>query len=459
MSSANTPQSTAAKLAPKVIGGVVAVVVLLFLGSYLLRGDKKPPPVVPDASVAGLVELGKAANSIRFKSSDVNRLLNVTVAEVATAGSPEPLRLPGTLTPDPDRIVRVNARFAGEAVQIETVKERDQERQLRYGDQVKKGQLLAVIWSKDIGEKKSELVDAYSKLEVNRALLKRLESLAQGVVAETKIYEARRDVEANLITVSKIERTLRSWRLSEDEISAVRAEAKQLHDQVSASDRRSEKSWAETEVRAAMSGTLLEKNFNVGDMVEHTDDLFKIADLNRLRVIAHIYEEDLWSVRQMAPDQRKWKLNLESNPAGKAVEGEFELIGSVVDPSARTGILMGWVDNAEGQLAVGQFITAIIQLPANPHEVAIPDKALIEEGDRSLVFVQDAADPLTYTRRRVSISRRSAGQVFLNTRLSAKDHAAHLETVAVGEKVAISGVLGLGGELEKLQSLQPQSAP
>lgn len=441
-------------------GAIGILVAIVSLGYVWFKPNGKPGekagPATAAAAPEGFVELvPEKRNAMRFKSQDAMKMLGVATMEVRAAGAPEPLRLPGTLTPDPDRVVRVKARFSGETVRLGTTKDKDEDRQLRFGDYVKKDQLLAVIWSKDIGEKKSELIDVYSRMELNRTLLKRLEGLAQGVVAESKVFEARRELEADLITAAKVERTLRSWRLSDAEIDAVRDEAKSIKEGTQVANRSIEKSWAETEVRAAMSGVIVEKNFNVGDIIEHTDDLFKIADLTQLRVLAHIYEEDLWSIRALNADQRKWTLTLNSKPGVKEIEGSFELIGSVVDPGARTGVLIGWVDNSDASLAVGQFLTATIHLPALENEVAVPTKAMIEEGDRSMVFVQDGADPLLFTRRLVKISRRSSGMMYLHAELSPQDKAAGLETLAAGEKVIVSSALGLGGELEKLQSLLP----
>ena len=102
-------------------------------------------------------------------------------------------------------------------------------RPLRSGDSVRKGQLLAVVWSKDLGEKKSELVDAVSKLKLDREVLERLRGLSrEGGTSERSVREAERAVDADLIAVARAERTLRSWRLGEDEIAAVRAEAERL---------------------------------------------------------------------------------------------------------------------------------------------------------------------------------------------------------------------------------------
>ena len=92
-------------------------------------------------------------------------------------------------------------------------------RQLQYGDRVVKGQLLAVVWSKDIGEKKSEYVDAISKMDIDESLVKEYESVESGVLAERTLIEARANYASDLVAVAKAERTLRSWRLTEDEIA------------------------------------------------------------------------------------------------------------------------------------------------------------------------------------------------------------------------------------------------
>src|SRR5581483_4834323 len=102
---------------------------------------------------------------------------------------PRTLELPGRLALDSDHLARVHSRFPGEVIEIEEVAiSRDslpvERRPLRVGDRVKAGQLLAVVWSKDLGEKKSELVDALSQLRLDRETLNRLKSLTEGVVAQ-----------------------------------------------------------------------------------------------------------------------------------------------------------------------------------------------------------------------------------------------------------------------------------
>ena len=45
---------------------------------------------------------------------------------------------------------------------------------IAFGQHVRKGQVLAVIWSQDLGEKKSELIDGLSQLHLDEESLQRL---------------------------------------------------------------------------------------------------------------------------------------------------------------------------------------------------------------------------------------------------------------------------------------------
>ena len=82
-----------------------------------------------------------------------------------------PIRLPtlqGVLAVDSEHLSRIRTRFAGEVVSIGPDFETTAASVTSYmplprprvGDAVRKGDLLAVVLSKDLGEKKSELVDS-----------------------------------------------------------------------------------------------------------------------------------------------------------------------------------------------------------------------------------------------------------------------------------------------------------
>ncbi len=251
----------------------------------------------PQVSNAGppLVALCKERNAIRVTEAGL-KTIGLQTLDVKPAPPPEPLRLPGSLMLDPDRMVRVHARFPGELVSLGTVKVPQsadgqvpaEERPLRFGDTVVKDQLLAVVWSKDIGEKKSELVGALTQAKIDQTLLSKLENVPKGIVPQPRLQEARGNYEADLVAIAKAERTLRSWKLTDREIADIHQEADRLEKRV-ANDPEADRSWAETEVRSPINGIIVEKNFNVHDMIDPSQDLFKIADLGRIQVLVNAY--------------------------------------------------------------------------------------------------------------------------------------------------------------------------
>src|SRR5262249_22319925 len=91
--------------------------------------------------------------------ADVVQAPGVAPAGCRAATTPCPLPpLAGSLALDANSLVRVHARFAGEVVEIGLVNSHDADprsvgptefRPVRSGDRVRKGQLLAVVWSKD----------------------------------------------------------------------------------------------------------------------------------------------------------------------------------------------------------------------------------------------------------------------------------------------------------------------
>jgi cobalt-zinc-cadmium efflux system membrane fusion protein len=384
-------------------------------------------------------------DTVRFSRESYDKL-QIRTVEVKPAPPPEPLRLPGSLTFDPNRLIKVHSRFTGELVRIGMAKEEGSSRHLRYGDRVERDDLLAVVWSKEIGEKKSELVDAFSKLEADRRTLKALESAAEGAVAKIKIVEAKRNVDADLIALFKADRTLRSWRLTEEEIQAVYREAEDVRN--GQSDPSNDKSWAELEIRSPISGLIVQKDFNEGSMIDPDDDLFKIADVSQLMVMANVYEEDLPALRKLDPSQRQWQIDLKSDPHDKPIAGTFMMIGTVIDPKVHTGVILGWLDNSEANHAAGQFITATIELPADPGLVVVPSAALVEEGGVAYVFVESDADRLEFTRRKVLVTRRGRQSVFICGEEAAAERGCEGQSLRPGEKVVTSMVLELSAELE-----------
>jgi cobalt-zinc-cadmium efflux system membrane fusion protein len=402
-------------------GGAAAVAVtavLLIAGRHLLLGGSPTPAEVPGFPRLHAELVPDRPDTIRVPP-DAARSLGVqtVVAEEATA--PHPLELPGSLALDPDRMVRVHARFPGEVVELGQATDGSGDfatvpRPVRFGDEVTKDQLLAVVWSKDLGEKKSELVDALSQLKTDQDTLDQYEKLdRQGAIPEGQLRQQRRAVESDLNAVNRAERTLRVWRLGDREIQELRDEAGRIRERGGRRDPEKEREWARVEVRSPLAGVVVEKNVSVGDIVDTAADLFKVANTDVLAVWAHAYEEDLPALRALPPDRLRWAVGLPGDPTAAPIPGSIERIGYVVDPSQHTALVLGRVQNPGGALRAGQFIAATVELPPPPAAVAVPTSALVEADGRTGVFVQPDPQRQEYTLRPVLVVQRRHAVVFV----------------------------------------------
>ncbi len=448
----------------KVLVWILAVLCLAGLAGVMVaanlpRADKQTAEAAPHVTSLSLMPGSTDTLKLTQKLIDT---MGVRTVQVKSAASHDRLTLSGSLFLDSNRMVRVHSRFAGEVVSIGNIDCTGKSgkaavaRPLRLGDHVGKGQLLAVIWSKDVGEKKSDLVNALSKLYLDEAQLKSLRSLGDQVVGMQKVREAERARESDIIEVDRVERTLRSWRLTETEINGVRAEAEKIHKGDVVSDMAIDKSWAEVEVRSPFEGIVLEKNIVAGDIVDTSLDLFKIADLSVLGVMANVYEEDLPALESLRPDDRRWTVALKSQIDGPGISGTIDLIGNIVDPNQHTAAVMGWLDNKEGRLRAGQFITATVNLPAAAGEVLIPDTAMIEDGSHCIVFVASNASGTEVTRRNIALVSRGQDVAFVRSQPTAEEEAQGCQPLAPGEWVVAAGSIELDGALENALATVPQ---
>jgi membrane fusion protein, heavy metal efflux system len=382
-------------------------------------------------------------------TADVSKRLAVRTEPVRSSSAPATLDLSGSLILDADHLAHVHARFPGEVVELGLGDGRS--RAVGFGQRVRKGQLLAVIWSQDLGEKKSELIDTLSQMRVDaESLAKIAVAAADGSVPDRVLQDAKRKVEADRIAISKAIRTLQAWRISKEEIDQVRAEADRLS-RVKTPDRdEMVAQWARLEVRAPLDGTIIERNVVLGELVDTSSDLFKIADLARLGVLAHAYEEDLPTLDSLPASQRAWSVTVASGGEAATRIGRFDQVGCIIDPNQHTALVMGWVDNPDGKLRVGQFVKTRLDIPAPPGEVVVPASASSEESDRTYVFVQSDGKP-TYARRRVAVIRHSGDQVFIRSQPTPAEKSRGMEPLAAGEQVVVSRVVQLAASLDTLR--------
>jgi cobalt-zinc-cadmium efflux system membrane fusion protein len=487
MANSSAPSPGAARTSPAwrralqaAINWIVLAVIVVGIGYFLRARAHQQVTPVAGADVPA-AKLSESMPDTLVLAPETIEAMHVQAVQVRPAPPNTPLKLYGSLYLEGSRLVHVQTRFPGMVVEVGETHDASENdtRPLKPGDKVTKGEVLAKLWSKEVGEKKTELVTAISDLYLHEAALKRYQTLAGGAVPTKTVQEAENAYREDKIRIESLKRTLRSWQIQEDELTAIESEAKRviaeslIHNNpaqpnpaqpnpaqtalsVPATDKLTlDRTWAELDIVAPMSGVILEKNFTVGDIVDTSRDMFKIADLSRLGVMANVYEEDLPKLVALKPEERRWQVELLAEPGLKPRQGRFESIGNVLDPMQHTAIVKGWLDNPDAQLRVGQFVTVTVELPNRPGLVVVPVSSLVDDGSRTYVFVTNYKRSY-FTRREVKIVRRGAVMAQLESDPKPdRSTDSHPEALEIGEYVITSGGVELAKNLLDLQSQHP----
>jgi len=131
-----------------------------------------------------------------------------------------------------------------------------------------------------------------------------------------------------------------------------------------------------------ITGYITEKPIVEGAAVMTGDRVLRITDHSTLWVDAQVFEKDLpfIALGQMV------RMNIASRP-GEAIEGEIIFIHPNVDPMQRTALVRVAVANGELELRPGMYATAQVQTELAERALLVPREAVIDTGDRQVVFV------------------------------------------------------------------------
>jgi cobalt-zinc-cadmium efflux system membrane fusion protein len=425
--------------------------------------------------------------------------LNVSPVEVvpATRARPMPPQI-GTVNYDNDFIYPIRPRFPGEIVAFHQVRENlypegpPHTRDMTFGDRVKQGEVVAVFWSKDLGMAKAALVDAIVAKTLSEETYKRhLELLNKGAISETTFLQTEKQIRNDIANYNNALRPLYIWKLPHEEIDAVKQEAASiLKDLKKPRDPEEEiKRWARVEVKApifALDETgkpdptreliLLEKNTSTNELIDPGRDkpLFVFADLTRLQVWIHPPEEFLPMLQEhlnrrgteIERNNRGLRLLARfqaDSPGTPPVELTISRLAPSLDPTLKTPMLIAELKNPERKYLVGQFVSAIIELPPLPDTVEIPTDAINLVESKSLVLVRPRGGKQNeFYLRRVAVAQMAGKMTLVRSRLTPEDarlsqeeiakNRPPLEPLLPGEFVLTRGVVELTAALEELKS-------
>lgn len=182
-----------------------------------------------------------------------------------------------------------------------------------------------------------------------------------------------------------------------------------------------------------------------GQFLSAQADVFRIADLSTVWVLADLYEDEVPWVQ--VGDRAELRLRGLPGPARTA---RVDYIYPYLDSKTRTQRLRLVLDNPDGTLKPGMYADVTIHSDRRLDAVVVPDAAIVRSGTRAQLFVQRA--PGRFEPREVALGVAADGEVQI------------LQGVEPGETVVVSGQFLIDSESklrEAAVKMMPQagSAP
>ena len=178
------------------------------------------------------------------------------------------------------------------------------------------------------------------------------------------------------------------------------------------------------QVRAPADGTLTTIDVASGQGVEEGQTMFTVIDLDRVWLVAKVFEADVPKVE----NARSAWFTVDGYDQPFTVDpssGKLITVGRVIDPQSRTVPVIFELDNTAGKLRIGNFTKTVIATGPPRKALAIPDSAIVEDGGRSVAFAMVEGE--SFERRPLRLGIRANGWTEV------------LEGVNAGERVVAKG--------------------
>ena len=329
---------------------------------------------------------------------------------IATAG-PRTMRttiaLPGEVTADATRVARVVPRLQG--VVTEAFK--------KAGDRVRRGELMALVNSRELAGAKSAYLGATQQVAFARVAAEREEALwKKKISAERDFLEATRVLDEALL----------KQRLSAQELQVLGVAA----DAIATLAAAPVDSLARHEVRAPLDGTVTERNVTVGESVASDTPIFTVTDLSTVWVELSVPAKDLGAVRQGQNGL------VVSTDLGIEATGRIDFIGQLVGEATRAATARLTLTNSAGSWRPGLFVTVTLVREETTVPIAVSADAIQTFRDWQVVFVKFGD---WFEARPLELGRTDGPWVEVLSGLSAGTHYAAANSFAVKAEIGKLG--------------------
>jgi len=352
-------------------------------------------------------ELAASKRGILKLSDEQIAASRIETAKVSDGALTRRLTVPGTVVLAADRVGRVAAKVVGTVAELRK----------QLGDPVTRGEVVAVLDSREVADAKSEHLAASVNFDLQKALFEREQSLFQkNITAEQQFLRARATYSQAQLRIDLARQKLYALGVTEEEIAGLSRESTGLQ---------------RYELRATISGRIVERLVSLGAPVGSEGlphELYGIADLSRVWVELAVRLQDLDSVSEGDT------VKITAGAGGRPADGKIIFKSPMLNADTRSARVVAQLSNDAGLWQPAAFVTAEIIVDSQKVPLVVPKSALQTLGKDQIVFVRTSEG---FEKREVTAGRKDGQLVEIVSGLQP------------GEEIAVANTFTLKAELGK----------
>lgn len=315
------------------------------------------------------------SEKLTFVLSDA-MLQSTTIEKVRIEPLRNELKFYGKVTADNNKLIEIFPIVGGNVVKVYA----------ELGDYVQKGQVLATIRSTEVAGFEKELQDARNDVLVAQNNLKVAQELFEGKLnSERDVLEARSHLDKAMSQLKRISETYKIYNM---------------------------KPGAIYEVVAPISGFIIEKHINQDMQLrsDRTDNIFDIAQIDEVWVIANVNESDISQIR-LGVDAFVTTLSYPD----KEFKGKVDKIFNVIDPQTQAMKVRIKLHNKDFLLKPEMRAYIRLAYAEGGEMIAVPSRSIIFNKSKNFVIV--FKDRYNIETRQVEVYRRVGETTYISSGL------------------------------------------
>ncbi len=315
------------------------------------------------------------------------------------------ISLPGEVVANADRLAHIVPRVSGVVREVRK----------SLGDRVRKGEVMAVMESRDLADAKAAFLNATEKLALARTNFAREEDLWKKKISPEQDYlQAKQALAEARIELRSAEQKLHSLGFSDEYLAQLPSQP--------------DMSYTRYEIVAPFGGTVIEKHISTGEAHKEDAEVFIVADLSSVWVNLSVYQKDMPHISKGQP------IVVSAGHGIPDMNSVISYIGPLVGEQTRTAVARVELPNKAGNLRPGLFVTGRITVDSITVPLLVPKTAVQTVEGKPCVFVKTGEG---FVLQPVTIGR------------SNETHLEILSGLETGTRYATSGAFTLKAQLTK----------